>query len=121
METSAETSGEASGAAMLGVIFTITGIFAGIGVFLATMYSLTQVLLLEGRPRIAHFTQFTLILTVMASLFFWRDVMAARIIAVLLLPVAAWTFWIEPRWFKVFPILVALFALMLVLGYVQLN
>ena len=47
---------------MIGTILTIAGIFAGIGVFLAAMYSMTQVLLLGGMPRVAHFALFVLIL-----------------------------------------------------------
>lgn len=106
---------------MIGTILTIAGIFAGIGVFFAAMYSLTQILLLAGWSRFAHFSCFTLILTVMASMFFWRDVETAQVIAVPLLAVALWTLVIEPGWYKVFPILVCVFAMVLLLGYVNLN
>ena len=106
---------------MLGTILTIAGIFAGIGVFLAAMYSFTQVVLLQGTPRIAHFVQFVLIMTVMASMFFWRDVTTARIIAAPLLAAALWTTALETRWYKVFPILVMIFALLMIAGYVALT
>lgn len=106
---------------MIGTILTIAGIFAGIGVFLAAMYSMTQVLLMEGMPRIAHFALFVLILAVMASMFFWRDVTTARVIAVPLLGVALWTSVLEQRWYRVFPLLVIAFAGLLIAGYVALT
>ena len=105
----------------MGMVLTIAGIFAGIGVFLAAMYSMVQVLLTGGVLRLAHFAQLVLILTVMASLFFWRDVTAARVIAVPLLGVALWTTVVETRWARVFPLLVMTFALLLITGYVALT
>lgn len=106
---------------MIGTILVIAGIFAGIGMFLSTMYSLTQVILLEGLPRIAHFVTFVLILTVMFPLYWWRDVTTARVLAVPLLRAAQWTVVLEHRWYKVFPMLMSLFALMMMLGYVALT
>ena len=106
---------------MIGTILTIAGIFAGIGVFLSTMYSLTQVLLLEGVPRIAHFVLFVLILSVMFSLFWWRDVATAQVIAVPMLVAALWATVLEQRWYKVFPILVAVFGGLLIAGYAALT
>ena len=102
-------------------IITLVGIFAGIGVFLAAMYSITQVLLLEGWPRWAHVACFLLILGVMGALYFYRSVPAARLLAVPLLLAAFWTLVLEPRWYRVFPLLVILFAMMLIMGYVALN
>lgn len=110
-----------NGGGRVNTILVVIGIFAGIGVFLATMYSLTQILLLEGKGRIAHAASFVTVLAIMTVLYVWRDTGLARLIAIPLLPIAAWTFWIEARWYKVFPILTMLFALTLVLGYVALN
>ena len=90
---------------MIGTILAIAGIFAGIGVFLAAMYSVTQILLQPGLLRIAHFAQLVLIFAVMAALFFWRDVSIARVLAVPLLPAALLVSVIEVRWYRVFPIL----------------
>ena len=106
---------------MIGTILAIAGIFAGIGVFLATMYSVTQTLLLEGWPRIAHFTLLVFTLTVMWSMFWWRDVATAQVIAVPMLAAALWTTVLEHRWYRVFPILCTLFAALLMLGYAELT
>ena len=106
---------------MITTLLTIAGIFAGVGVFLAAMYSMVQVLLTGGMMRAAHFAQFVLILTVMAAMFFWRDVTAAQVIAVPLLGVALWTAVLEAGWARVFPLLVMTFALLLITGYVALT
>lgn len=102
-------------------ILVIIGIFCGIGVFLATMYSMTQVLLLQGTGRIAHGIQFAIIMAIMTVLYIWRDADLARLIAVPLLPVAIWTFTIERRWYRIFPALIFVFALVILAGYVALN
>ena len=106
---------------MISTILTIAGIFAGIGVFLAAMYSMTQVLLLGGVQRVVHFVLFVLILTVMFSMFWWRDVDTARVLAVPLMGVALWAVVLETRWYKVFPLLVIAFAGLLLGGYVVLT
>lgn len=105
----------------MNTVLVIVGIFAGIGVFLANMYSLTQILLLEGRGRLAHAGSFGLVMAIMTVLYIWRDTGLAQLISLLLIPVAAWTFWIERRWYRVFPVLVMAFALALSLGYVAMN
>ncbi|MFK7943350.1 MAG: hypothetical protein AB8B85_10635 [Paracoccaceae bacterium] len=102
-------------------ILLIIGIFAGIGVFLATMYSLTQVLLLEGRARYVHAAQFIVVMAIMTVLFLWRDPVGARVIAFALIPIAAWTILIERRFYRIFPVLIMIFALALASGYVALN
>ena len=102
-------------------ILVIVGIFCGIGVFIATMYSMTQVLLLQGKGRIAHGLQFLIVMAIMTVLYIWRDAAMAQLIAVPLLPVAIWTFLLERRWYRIFPILIFLFALVLIAGYVALN
>lgn len=104
----------------MNMVLTIAGIFAGIGVFLAAMYSVSQILLLEGRSRMAHAASLILILAVMACLM-ERWVGVARLLAFPLLGAAFWTLVIEPRWYRVFPILVIAFALLLIMGYVALN
>ena len=102
------------------MVLTIAGIFAGIGVFLATMYSVSQILLLEGRARIAHVASLVMVLAVMACLMErWVD--TARILAVPLFGAAFWTLVVEPRWYRVFPLMVMAFASLLILGYVALN
>ncbi len=105
---------------MISTILTIVGIFAGIGVFLAAMYSMTQVLLLRGAPRWWHGACFVLILFIMAALM-EREVWLGRALAVPLVIIAGRLLWIEQRWFKVFPILVIVFAVILAMGYVALN
>ena len=104
----------------MAVILTIAGIFAGIGVFLAAMYSLTQGILLDGRKRWLHVALFALILITMGALM-QREVLLARVLALPLLGAGIATLWIEPRWFKVFPILVIVFSITLLLGYVALT
>ncbi|MEM7190064.1 MAG: hypothetical protein AAF439_10680 [Pseudomonadota bacterium] len=105
---------------MISTILTIAGIFAGIGIFLATMYSFSQILLLKGTGRIAHAIAFVLILSIMAALM-ERFVPIARILAVPLFGVAIWLMVLEPRWFRIFPILIMLFSILLIMGYVALN
>ncbi|MEM7057504.1 MAG: hypothetical protein AAF557_07940 [Pseudomonadota bacterium] len=102
------------------MILTIAGIFAGIGVFLAAMYSVSQILLLEGRARVAHVASLVMILVVMACLM-ERWVETARVLAIPLFGAAFWTLVIEPRWYRVFPLMVMVFALLLIMGYVALN
>lgn len=96
------------------------GIFAGIGVFLAAMYAMVQALLLEGRARWINVALFVLILIVMGALM-ERHVGLARVLAVPLFMVAAWAFTLEPRWYKIFPILVMVFSVILMLGHVALT
>lgn len=101
------------------MVFTIAAIFAGIGVFLAAMYSLTQILLLDGKARLAHVTSLVMILVVMACLMErWND--TARIFAVPMFAAAFWTLVVEPRWYRVFPLLVMAWALLVIMGYVRL-
>lgn len=102
------------------MVLTIAGIFAGIGIFLAAMYSVSQVLLLEGRGRMAHAANLAMILIVMACLM-ERWVPAARTLAIPLMGTAFWTLVIEPRWYRIFPLLVMLFAGLLIMGHVALN
>ena len=83
------------------------------------MYSLTQIVLLRGWPRIAHVASLVLILAVMAALM-ERAVPLARILALPLAGAAFWTLVIEPRWYRIFPILVILFAALLIAGYVSM-
>lgn len=105
----------------MNTILLIFGLFAGIGVFLATMYSMTQVLLLSGRPRLAHAAQFLLVMAIMTVLYLWRDAGVARLLAIPLIPVAGWTLWLEQRFYRIFPLLIMVFALVLVTGYVALT
>lgn len=103
------------------VIQLIVGIFGGIAVFLAVMYSMTQVLLLSGPGRWVHAAQFLLVMAAMTVLFWWRDAAAARLFAWPLIPVAIWCVWGERRWYRIFPVLILAFALALATGYVALT
>lgn len=105
----------------MSTIILITGIFAGIGIFLAMMYSVTQVILLDGWGRIAHGVTFGLVMAIMSALFFWESVGAARLIAVPLFFACFWTMVLEVRWYRIFPILLMGFSIVLVLGHVALN
>ena len=84
------------------------------------MYSLTQIFLVDGEARWMHIAGFGLILLTMGFLM-EREIPTARILAVPLLLVAARLLMLEPRWFRIFPALVIVFALLLNLGYVALN
>lgn len=103
----------------MGMVLTIAAIFAGIGVFMATMYSVSQILLLDGRARAAHVASVITILVVMACLMErWNEL--ARIAAIPMFAAAFWTLVVEPRWYRIFPLLVMVFALTVILGYVVL-
>jgi len=102
------------------MIATIAGIFAGIGVFLAAIYSASQALLSEGEGRAMHALGAGLILAAMAALM-EREVGLARFLAVPLALVAGRTLMIERRWYKVLPLLVIAFAVALMLGYVAVD
>ncbi len=101
-------------------ILLIAGLFAGIGVFIATAYSLSQILLLEGRGRTAHAACLITTLIVMGALM-EREMAIARIAAIPMLIVASWCFAIEGGWFRIFPILLQIFAAIVALGFVVLN
>ena len=103
----------------MSTILTIAGIFAGIGVFMAAMYSLTQVLLLRGAVRWVHLACLVLIIVAMGALM-ERAVPMARILAVPLIAVSAVLLIREPGWYRIFPALVIVFSLLLILGYVAL-
>lgn len=95
------------------------GIFAGIAIAMATLYSIAQVCLTRGRPRLAHALTLGLTLAVMAVLQ-WGSVPAARTLALPLMAAALWAFALERRWFRLFPVLQQLFAGALILGWVAL-
>ena len=104
----------------MSIILTIAGIFAGIGVFLAAMYSFTQILLLRGEGRVMHGLSFLLILAVMAALM-EREIAIARILAIPLCLVSIRTLMLERGLYRIMPVLVIIFAVVLMLGYVALN
>lgn len=101
-------------------ILMITGLFAGIAVCMATLYSVAQAMLREGTLRWAHLALVVLTLIVMGALL-EREIPLARLGAVPLLLVAVWVFTIERGWYRLFPGVVQLFAVVLILGYVALN
>lgn len=104
----------------MGLIFLIMGIFAGIGLFLATAYSMSQVLLLEGRGRLAHAVLLGLILFMMACLM-ERWIGLARVTALVTIGAAFWVMVLEPRWYRIFPIVVMGFAGMVAGGIVTMG
>ena len=104
----------------MSVILTITGLFAGVGVFIAAIYSLSQILLLRGEGRLMHGLGFALILAVMAALM-EREIGLARLLAVPLALVAGRILMLERRWYRIMPLIVIIFAVVLMLGYVALN
>ena len=84
------------------------------------MYSLSQMLILRGWGRVAHILCFVLILAVMAALM-ERAVPVARLLAIPLITVSFWILVLEPRWYRIFPLVVILFALLLIGGYVSMT
>jgi len=104
----------------MSIILTVTLVFAGIGVLVATVYSASQILLTDGESRAMHALSVGLILAATAAML-GRDVELARILAALLFFVQGRMLITEQHWYRVFPILVMLFALMLMMGYAALD
>jgi hypothetical protein len=103
----------------MGLALLVTGIFAGIALSLATLYSVAQAVLMQGRPRLAHAALLVLTLAAMAALHN-QSVPLARLFALPLLAAAIWAFALERGWFRVFPLLQQLFAAVLLTGWVAL-
>ncbi len=101
-------------------ILMITGVFAGIAVCMATLYSASQAMLREGRRRLAHVAAVVAMLAVMGALL-EREVGIARALALPLLGVAIWAFVVEEGWYRLFPALMQLFAIVLLAGAVALT
>jgi len=101
-------------------ILMIAGVFAGISICMATFYSVGQAMLGEGTPRRAHLLLVIAILVVMGALL-EREVEIARTAAVPLLGLAVWVTVIERGWYRLFPLLVQIFAALLIAGLVALN
>lgn len=101
-------------------ILMIIGVFAGISVCMATLYSVAQAMMREGTPRRAHLAAVIAMLVVMGALL-EREVDVARTAAVPLLGVAIWAFVVERGWYRIFPLLMQLFAVVLLLGWVALT
>ncbi|MEO0430012.1 MAG: hypothetical protein AAF160_21565 [Pseudomonadota bacterium] len=103
----------------MGLFLLVIGIGSAVLIFFATLYSLAQAMLGDGWLQRAHLAALILTLIVMGALY-EEMIPLARIAALPLLCVGMWCFWLEKRWFKVFPLLTQLFALTLVLGFVAL-
>lgn len=103
----------------MGLMLMVTGIFAGIAVFLATLYSLTQSFLAEGHLRRAHLLSLLGVLAIMLALQY-REIWLARLLALPLIGFAAWAMAGERRWYRLFPLLHQLFAVVLLAGWVAL-
>ncbi len=101
-------------------ILMITGVFAGIAVCMATLYSVSQAMLREGRRRTANIATVIAVLVVMGALL-ERQVDLARLLALPLLGIAVWTFVVEEGWYRIFPALIQLFAIVLIAGAVALT
>ncbi|MEM7669197.1 MAG: hypothetical protein AAF317_08595 [Pseudomonadota bacterium] len=102
----------------MNLIYLIVGIFCGIGVCMGTLYSVAQVILLEGYRRWVHFAAVVVMLTVMWFLL-EREAQTAQILSPILLMTCAAAIWVEHRWFKILPALQGVFASVLFAGYVQ--
>ncbi|MEM6486831.1 MAG: hypothetical protein AAF677_00950 [Pseudomonadota bacterium] len=103
----------------MGLLLLVVGIFAGLFAFLATLYSMTQAILQTGATRWVNAAVVVGMLSIMGALQY-REVTAARVLAVPLMALAIWCTAREERWYKAFPILLQLFALCLILGLVVL-
>lgn len=103
----------------MGLLILLTGIFAGIAIAIASLYSIAQVVLTEGRPRYAHAAALAATLAAMAALQAGM-VPLARLLALPLLLAAFWAFTLERRWFRLFPLLQQLLAAVLLAGLVAL-
>lgn len=101
-------------------ILMIIGLFAGIAVCMATLYSVSQAMLAEGMVRWANLAQLVMILVVMGALL-EREIGFAEIMAWPLIAAAIWTFALERRWYRIFPILVIVFALLVATENVALS
>lgn len=101
-------------------ILMIVGVFAGIAVCMATLYSLAQAMMQEGARRWAHLAFVIAMLAVMGMLL-EREVGLARMLAWPLLAVGLWAFWVERGWYRLFPLMVQLFAAVLIAGLVALS
>ncbi|MEL6337170.1 MAG: hypothetical protein AAFS07_00640 [Pseudomonadota bacterium] len=102
----------------MGLLLLVVGIFSGLFVFIATMYSVAQAMLNEDKIRWVHLALILATCTVMAFLY-ERMVPPARISAVPMFAVAFVAMWMEERWFKVFPIMQQLFAAIVIAGLVN--
>ncbi|MGF1503135.1 MAG: hypothetical protein ACFBSD_15105 [Paracoccaceae bacterium] len=98
-------------------VLMITGLFAGISVCMACLYSVGQAMMEEGRTRWANLAQVIAILAVMGALL-EREVEIARVLALPLFLTAVWVFAVERGWFRIFPILTQIFAGVVLAGYV---
>ncbi len=105
---------------MMTSILMIIGLFAGISVCMATLYSVAQAMTREGNRRNANLAVVVAMLLVMGALF-EREVTLARSFSVILLPIAIWAFTVEEGWYRIFPALLQIFAVVLLLGYVALT
>lgn len=103
----------------MNLLLVVIGVFAGIAVSLASLYSLAQALLTEGRPRLAHIALVALTVTIMAALQY-GNIPLARLLAAPMLAAAIAAFVLERRWFRVFPLVQQLFAVVLLVGWVAL-
>ncbi|MEL6210657.1 MAG: hypothetical protein AAFR44_10860 [Pseudomonadota bacterium] len=101
-------------------ILMITGVFAGIAVCMATLYSVAQAMMQEGHRRWAHLVAVLAMLVVM-GLLLEREVGLARLAAWPLLAIGAWVFVIERGWYRLFPVMMQLFAVVLIAGAVALS
>lgn len=101
----------------MGLLLLVTGIFAGLFLFIATTYSLAQAMLTEGITRWIHLALIVAVLVVMGALY-EKELIIARLAAVPLFGLAFYAMWIEERWYKTFPILHQGFAAILMIGLV---
>ncbi|MEM7505493.1 MAG: hypothetical protein AAF415_02015 [Pseudomonadota bacterium] len=99
-------------------LLAIVGVFAGIAICIGTLYSLAQMMMSDGWTRAAHIFAIIAMTSVMWFLL-ERDPDTARMLSPLLVLACIATFWVERRWYRIFPILQVAFAGLLLGGYVQ--
>lgn len=103
----------------MGLILLVTGIFGGLFLFIATIYSTAQAILTEGWTRRAHLAAIACVLLLMAALA-EHLIGLARILAVPLIAASIWTFTVERGAYRIFPLLHLAFAVIVLAGFVAL-
>ncbi len=101
-------------------ILMIIGLFAGISVCMATLYSAAQAMTREGPRRWANLAGVVAVMVVMGALL-EREIWLARLVAPVLLGIGVWVFLVEEGWYRIFPVLMQLFAVVLIAGWVALS
>lgn len=92
-----------------------TAVFVGLAVCMAMIYSLAQALMTEGRQRVVNIACIVLVLMVMTAATY-NAFPVARLLALPLLGAGLYAMWLEPGWYRAFPVLYQVFAAILLVG-----